>query len=152
MKKLVFPISLLIVILISTFLLVKRPQKQPTSTANIADDYPESPVYPNADFQDSNKVESYTKTDFSYDGTWKTQDDVATVMAWYIDKLKNDGWNMNVLPANPNATDIQYAEGYYGKNIYKIIQVSVIKEKDTQKTKIVLEFPSKSSSFEDEEE
>ncbi len=117
----------------------------------LVEGYPTSPTYPDSSFVDSTKEPNAVGGDYSYHGTWETDDSVPTVMAWYLEKLQSEGWNMNVLPADPQAPDIQYAEGYKGEDIYNIIQVSVIRDKSTNKTKAIIEFPSKSSGYEDEE-
>jgi hypothetical protein len=75
---------------------------------------------------------------FNYHGTWETTDSVPTVMAWYLKKLPQDGWHIDDYPANKKAEDVQFIDAHKGK---QTIQVSTIKGKGAQMTKVIIECP-----------
>lgn len=132
---------------------IKNPfiRSKNSSQIKLQEGFPQSPVYPESTIKDSTKNLEGAEEDYRYSGTWETSDPVPAVMKWYLEKLKTEGWNMNVLPADGESTDIQFAQGYKGNDETNIIQVSVMKDTESGKTKIVVEFPSKSAIYEDEE-
>jgi hypothetical protein len=110
-----------------------RKPKPPT----LVEGYPTSPIYPDSELKDSEKTPHYLG-DYSYHGTWETTDSVPTVMAWYIEKLPSEGWFIDDYPADSQAEDIQFIDAHKEE---QTIQVSVIRDPDTQKTKVVIEYP-----------
>jgi hypothetical protein len=99
--------------------------------------FPASPVYPNAVLKTSQKTTHYLG-DFSYHGTWETSDSVPTVVAWYLKKLPNEGWFIDDYPADKKAENVQFLDAHKEK---QIIQVSVIRDKGAQTTKVIIEYP-----------
>jgi hypothetical protein len=104
--------------------------------------FPTSPVYPNAELKSSQKTLHHSTEDntedFTYHGTWETTDSVPTVMDWYLKKLPQDGWLIDDYPANKKEENIQFIDAHKGN---QTIQVSVIRDKGTQMTKVILEYP-----------
>jgi|GEM_PF-4662867 len=99
--------------------------------------FPVSPIYPHATLKTSQKTTHYLG-DFSYHGTWETYDSVPTVAAWYLKKLPNEGWFIDDYPADKKAENVQFLDAHKEK---QIIQVSVIRDKGAQTTKVIIEYP-----------
>jgi hypothetical protein len=118
------------------------------SEPRIVEGFPDTSIYPKAQFKDSEKRPHFLG-DFSYHGTWETTDSVPTVMAWYLEKLPQDGWSIDDYPADRKAEDVQFVDGHKGE---EPIQVSVIKNKKIGLTQIVIEYPAVKAGVEAEED
>ena len=110
---------------------------KPQVAQQLVEGFPTSPIYPKAEFTDSEKTPHYLG-DFSYHGTWETGDSVPVVMAWYLEKLPQEGWFIDDYPADKNAQDVQFIDGHKED---KVIQVSVTREQGAQTTKVIIEYP-----------
>jgi hypothetical protein len=135
-----------VVILRSGLLLNTPVEEKPT----LVEGYPTSPVYPESEFSESTR-DLEPAGDFSYHGTWETTDSVPTVMNWYIERLPQEGWFIDDYPAQDQAETIQYLDAHQEDDITNILQLSVIRDPDTNTTKVILEYPAKSTGDEDED-
>ncbi len=79
--------------------------------ALLAQGFPILPIYPNAKLlsSTSDPQEGQMYVGIKYSATWEVKKRVPEVTKWYIDKLKNAGWRVDSLPADPNAKDVQLA-------------------------------------------
>ena len=129
-KNIVGIISILFVsaILIFSFVIYKNPHiftdiiNRNKQNVNLPPEFPEIPKYPLATLVDSyseNRLYGkYIKV------SWSSMDSVPVISTWYSKSLKENGWSIDIEPADYSATDIQYMVAI--KN-YTTIQLSIIK-------------------------
>lgn len=143
---------LLVSVLFASFLIFKNGLifRAPKEKPALVEGYPTSPVYPESDLSNSTK-DLQPAGDYSYHGTWETTDSVPTVMAWYLERLPQEGWFIDDYPAQDQAESIQFLDAHQQDDITKILQLSVIRDPDTNTTKVIIEYPAKSTGEEDED-
>lgn len=85
--------------------------------------FPDVPQISKTKLVASNK--EVTKKSDRYNGVWQTPDSVPSVVNWYLKDLPSNNWIVDVLPANINATDIQYLTAVKD-NLY--LQLSIVRK------------------------
>lgn len=137
-QKLFIVIAAIAVLLISGFAYFEF-FKSPTLKVQLPQGFPSIPIYPKSTLimATSDPHEGETYYGVRYGASWTTKDEVSKVAAWYTDKLKSVGWNMDSVPANPLANDTQLvtlSDKDYSLNM------SFTKNENTKETTITAEF------------
>ena len=138
------PLILIIVsiLTVSTYALVST--STPTSITSYAKieklggvvlDFPKIPVYPGAKIENSYKKSE--RDVIGYQGTWVAQDKVGKIMAWYVEKLPQDGWTVLAYPEFPDAPKESFAQFQKGNLRLNLI----VEREDKNETEIHAEFP-----------
>lgn len=144
-KKRFFLIAVLIFLaflLLGVFLLkpklpfktYRQAEKQPQLVTN----FPQLPIYPQAVLL-SSSIEGEGEK-IKYSGSWETKDTVPEVGAWYSETLKNSGWLLDLLPADPQENKIQLWVAQKGETK---LHLSLERQDDASSTLITAEFPPK---------
>ncbi len=145
MKKQHIVIGVIIIVLLAggTFLLTKINQssKQTTTSSNaqsfpsdpnklevkgeLVAGFPDFPVYSKATVVNSSRVKELSDPAKGYQAAWKVHDaSVAKVMQWYLQELKNTGWQIVVPPNDPQGYGEQLATvSKGGSTAYLIVEL-----------------------------
>ena len=119
-------------------------QSKLQSRVQLIEGFPEMPLYPQSTLVISEiEVINFNGADSNhYRSVWKTNASIPKVTNWYLKALETADWTIEIFPADPDSTGIQYILASRRKPKLTL-QLSIIPEAQLKLTKIVAEFPEK---------
>ncbi len=134
-------ILLFVIFIVSVSIIFIKKQKKlhpPELQQSIGEEKITVPAYPKSTLENSatDPEEGITYVGKRFRSSWLSDDKVANVTKWYMDKYQKEGWELDYGPEDSSA-DIQLVSLNNGK--YTLF-ISVLKDPESGKTKIITEY------------
>ena len=112
---------------------------QPTRVEKqLVEGFPDFTPYPNASIEYSTVKQA--EQDFSYEGVWKTSENIDLVVTWYKENLVSNGWVIEIAPDVPGTFEQFFVARKGNMKLYLTIEAS----ESGEETEIVADIISQS--------